>query len=115
MWKNQSVHPQKRKKKQSIVTKAKDSRTVTKVHNTSSTMEKSSHLKLCKLQPLVKHDKLKSGQRKTDVGRENSKTGHRKNERDHMGHICLCFPAGWEDLFLYRGLGSKPPRESSRL
>ena len=113
MLKNQSVHPQKRKKKQSIVTKAKDSKTVTKVHNTSSTMEKSSHLRLCKLQPVVKYDKLKSGQRKTDVGRENSKTGHRKTDGDHMGHICLCFPAGLGEFVLI--LGSKLPRESSRL
>ncbi|XVF66076.1 hypothetical protein PTKIN_Ptkin10aG0005100 [Pterospermum kingtungense] len=75
-----------------MVTKAKDSKTVTKVHNTSSTMEKSSLLKLSRLQPLVKYDKLKSGQRKTDVGRENSKTGHRKSNNDHMAeHICLCF------------------------
>ncbi|WRX21984.1 hypothetical protein QQP08_014471 [Theobroma cacao] len=90
---NQSVHPQKIKKKQSMATKAKDSRTVTKVHNTLSTMEKSNHLKLCKLQPLVRYDKLKSGHLKTDVGRENSKSGHRKTDEYHMGHICLCSAA----------------------
>ncbi|XVF38898.1 hypothetical protein REPUB_Repub20aG0142600 [Reevesia pubescens] len=71
-------------------TKAKDSKTVTKVHKTSSTIEKSSHLKLCKLQPLVQYDKFMSGQRKIDVRRENSKSGHRKTDGVHMGHICFC-------------------------
>lgn len=111
---DQIVHPQKRKKKQNIVTKAKDSTTVTKVHSTSSTMEKSSHLKLCKLQPLVKYDKLKSGQRKTDVGRENPKTGHRNSSRDHMAaHICLCFflpSTQCVDLFFILRTGSNPAR-----
>ncbi|XWS38912.1 hypothetical protein CRYUN_Cryun18bG0004100 [Craigia yunnanensis] len=77
-------------------------------------MEKSSHLNLCKLQPPVKYDQLKSGQRKTDVGIENSKTDNRKTDGDHMGHICLCFPAGWGGRICSyigeRELGSKPPR-----
>ena len=109
---NQSVHPQKRKKKQSIATKARDSKTVTKVHSTSSRMEKSSHLILWKLQPLVKYDKLKSGQRKTDVGREKSKSGHRKTKRDHMGHICLCFHAREGGFVLILGIGVQASKET---
>lgn len=83
--KNQRVQPQKRKKKQSVVTKANVSRAVTRVHNTSSKMEKTTHLKLCKLHPLVKYDKLNSGHRKTGVGlgRGNPKFGHRKTDVDH--------------------------------
>ncbi|MBA0629232.1 hypothetical protein Godav_023822 [Gossypium davidsonii] len=82
------VHPQNIKKKHSIEIKAKDSKTVTKVHSTSSTMEISSHL-----QPPVKYDKLKSGHRKIDVGRVNWKASRRKTDGgNHMGHmICLRF------------------------
>ena len=41
---NQRVQPQKRKKKQSMAAKAKDSTTVTKVHSTSSNIEKLNHI-----------------------------------------------------------------------
>ncbi|KAG8483277.1 hypothetical protein CXB51_022340 [Gossypium anomalum] len=53
-------------------------------------MEKTTHLKLCKLHPLVKYDKLNSGHWKTGVGlgRGNPKFGHRKSDVDHMLLIC---------------------------
>ncbi|KAK8487028.1 hypothetical protein V6N13_022829 [Hibiscus sabdariffa] len=106
---NQSVHPQKTKKKQSIESKAKDSKTVTKVHKMSSTKENSCHLKL---QPPVKYDKFKSGHRKTDVGRVNSKASRRKaDRRNHMAHmIGLRFlyrqGQGGRLCFLYWGSGT---------
>lgn len=55
--KNQRVQPQKRKKKQSIAAKTKDSTTVTKFHSTSSTIEKSNHIQ--KLEKFKFHPEVK--------------------------------------------------------
>ncbi|GMN55110.1 hypothetical protein TIFTF001_024236 [Ficus carica] len=64
-----------------MVAKAKDSTMEIKVHNTSSTMEKSNHLKLSELQPLIKYEKSNSGHRK-------SISIHRKADVYHLvGHM----------------------------
>nr|DAD46094.1 TPA_asm: hypothetical protein HUJ06_004324 [Nelumbo nucifera] len=62
---NQRVQPQKTKKKHSIAAKVKDSKTVMKVHSTSSTMVKlkSGHWKLSKAYLVVKYEKLNSSHR----------------------------------------------------
>ncbi|KDP27952.1 hypothetical protein JCGZ_19032 [Jatropha curcas] len=59
-----------------MATKATDSNTVTKVHTTSS-IEKSNHLKLCRLHLVVRYEKSKSGHRKIDVRNENPNSGQR--------------------------------------
>nr|DAD38328.1 TPA_asm: hypothetical protein HUJ06_008969 [Nelumbo nucifera] len=86
---NQRVQPQKTKKKHSIAAKAKDSKTVTKVHSTSSTMVKlkSGHRKLSKAHLGVKYEKLNSGHRNIAGDREKSKSNHRKADDAHIRPI----------------------------
>ncbi|WCJ23267.1 hypothetical protein M5689_005302 [Euphorbia peplus] len=68
---DQRVQPQNRKKQQSIVTKATDSNTITKLH-TASSIENSSHLRVHAV------EKSKSGHWKMVVGNENPNSGHHR-------------------------------------
>ncbi|KAM1171380.1 hypothetical protein ACFX2G_022109 [Malus domestica] len=80
----------KRKKKQSIQAKAKDSTTVINVHSTSSSIEKPNPPKLCKfkLHPEVKYDRLNiSVHDRRNIptdGIENSKSRQLKAAEYHL-------------------------------
>lgn len=83
------MQPQNTKKKQSIAVKATDSSAVTKVHNTSS-IAKSNHLKLSRVNLVVKYEKSNSGHRRIDDdGIENPNSGHLKMDGYHIGRISL--------------------------
>lgn len=85
----QIVQPQNTKKKQSIAVKATDSNAVTKVHNTSS-IAKSNHLMLSRVNLVVKYEKSISGHRKSDDdGIESPNSGHLKMDGYHIGRISL--------------------------
>ncbi|KAK9288325.1 hypothetical protein L1049_016776 [Liquidambar formosana] len=80
-----------------MATKATDSSTVTTVHRTSSTNDKSNQSKLCELHPVVKYEKPRYGHRKIDSGSEKSNSGHRNAEGAHrldipslLWLLCVC-------------------------
>ncbi|KAM1086482.1 hypothetical protein ACFX2B_011983 [Malus domestica] len=87
---NQRVQPQKRKKKQSIQAKAKDSTTVINVHTTSSSIEKLNPPTLCKfkLHPEVKYERsnipVHDHRNIPNQGMEKSKSSQLKAEEYHL-------------------------------